>query len=368
MANPKHLEILRNGVEEWNQWREQHPHDKPDLTGADLSPLPMLRGLNLRDANLHNAKLLGGNLQDADLGGANLRGAWFPVAHLDGADLDKSFLSRAFLGQATLKKASLRGANLRRANLNGADLRAANLRDANLSKVNLERANLTETNLAGAKLHGCWVYGISAWDVRVDEATTQHDLVITPKDQDTITVDDLEIAHFIYTLLNNKKVRFVIDTITSKLVLILGRFTEERKHVLDAIRNELRKRDYLPVLFDFDKPESRDLTETISTLAHMARFIIADITDARAVPHELQKVVPNLPSLPVRPIILDGQYEYGMFKDLAGYLSVLPPYRYQDTQHLLAALEEEIIGPALTKAEEIAERRKAFEAELGRHQ
>jgi hypothetical protein len=35
----------------------------------------------------------------------------------------------------------------------------------------------------------------------------------------------------------------VIDAITSKLVLILGRFTPERKTILDAIRDELRKRD-----------------------------------------------------------------------------------------------------------------------------
>jgi hypothetical protein len=31
----------------------------------------------------------------------------------------------------------------------------------------------------------------------------------------------------------------VIDTITSKAVLILGRFTDERKAVLDALREEL---------------------------------------------------------------------------------------------------------------------------------
>ena len=79
-----------------------------------------------------------------------------------------------------------------------------------------------------------------------------------------ITVDNLEVAQFIYLLLNNERIRHVIDTITSKAVLILGRFTPERKAVLDALREELRKRDYLPVLFDFDKPASKDLTETVS--------------------------------------------------------------------------------------------------------
>ena len=39
-------------------------------------------------------------------------------------------------------------------------------------------------------------------------------------------------------------------------MLILGRFTEERKLVLDALREELRQRCYLPILFDFEKPRA----------------------------------------------------------------------------------------------------------------
>ena len=84
------------------------------------------------------------------------------------------------------------------------------------------------------------------------------------------------------------------------------------------------------------------------------------------IPQELQKIVPALPSLPVRPVILENQYEYAMFKDFAGYLSVLPPYRYRDTDHLLESLETQVIDPALKKAEEILERRRAFDQELPR--
>jgi len=138
-----------------------------------------------------------------------------------------------------------------------------------------------------------------------------------------IQVDNLEVAQFIYLLLNNQRIRSVNDTITSKVVLILGRFPPERKVVPDAIRDELRSRDYLPVLFDFEKPANKDLTGTISTLANMARFIVADLTDSSIVPHELATVVPGT-VVPVQAIILEGQREYAMFPDLMAETSLGP--------------------------------------------
>jgi hypothetical protein len=124
-------------------------------------------------------------------------------------------------------------------------------------------------------------------DQRLWTFDKQQNLVITDE-HPWITVDDLEVAQFIYLMLHNEKVRQVIDTITSKAVLILGRFTDERKTVLDALREELRKRNYLPILFDFDVPATSDITETVSLLARMARFIIADLTDPSSIPKELE--------------------------------------------------------------------------------
>ena len=77
-------------------------------------------------------------------------------------------------------------------------------------------------------------------------------MVVSRWDEPAVTVDNIEVAQFISLLLHNEKIRDVIDTITSKVVLILGRFTDERKAVLDALRGELRKRNYQPILFDFD--------------------------------------------------------------------------------------------------------------------
>jgi hypothetical protein len=135
--------------------------------------------------------------------------------------------------------------------------------------------------------------------------------------------------------MNNERIRHAIDTITSKVVLILGRFTGSRKVVLNAIRDELRFLDYVPVLFDFSVPESRTTLETVSTLAHMSRFVIADLTEPKSVLQELQAIVPNCPSVAVQPLLLESQAEPGMCDFFKMYSSVLTPVRYMDQQTLL---------------------------------
>src|SRR5579884_31661 len=316
------------GIEEWNKWREEHPDIVPDLNDTELSGAVLrkadlsdtdLLAADLRGADLSDAKLNGADLSDANLSGAKLNRADLSDAKLNGANLDRvdmeevflkkaemwrtnlgrarlvyADLSEADLNGADLSEADLSEANLSEAKLNGADLRWANLswgylREANLSDANLVGAQFVETDLTHADLTGCRIYGISVWNVQL-EGTIQDNLIITNYDEPEITVDNLEVAQFIYLLLNNKKIRNVIDTIAKKVVLILGRFTPERKRVLDALRDKLREHNYSPVVFDFDPPESQDLTETVSILARLSRFIIADITDPSCIPQELYAV------------------------------------------------------------------------------
>jgi Pentapeptide repeats (8 copies) len=276
VANPEHLELLRQGVGIWIAWRAKEPSIVPDLTKAELSGAN-LSGANLRGANLSGAELSGSDLSGADLSGAclndvylgradlseaNLRGAFLHNAYLGKANLDVANLSGADLSEANLDAANLSGADLSEANLSGAFLKSANLTEtdfcrANLAGANLDRALLVETDLVDAILTDCRIYGISAWDVKLGAGTIQQGLIVTPEREPVITVDDLEVAQFVYLLLHNEKIRDVIDTITSKVVLILGRFSiPARKTVLNALRDELRKRNYAPVVFDFEKPTS----------------------------------------------------------------------------------------------------------------
>lgn len=450
MANPEQLERLKQGVEGWNKWREEHPDEPIDLSDAWLMEASLSRAslshanlshANLTEAELAGAELVGANLSEAslalaDLTGAqlweaditranlaeanltgahlmeaNLWGAQLRRANLSGADLTKANLTNAhlvdadlrgahlveanlweahlmdanlsaadltkaklpgvlfshanltkahlgdaFLARADLREANLTGAHLEKADLGGADLAGASLEGANLGSANLTRSNLVETHLEGADLTGSRVYGISAWDVHLDGAT-QTGLVITHPGEPEITVDDLEVAQFIYLLSRSEKLRKVIDTLGSKGVLIIGRFTKERLKVLHAIRDELRKRhDLLPIMFEFDPQAKKTTIETLLTLAHMSRFVIADLTDAKAVVQEVTEIVKSLPSLPIKLIIHESGGMPSMSDSFSFAESVLEPYVYRSREALLEAISPEIIEPANAKAAQLEER------------
>jgi uncharacterized protein YjbI with pentapeptide repeats len=372
---------------------------KADLSGLDLQHA-YLSGMNLRDivmqgtnlskANLSETNLIGAdlrnailtevNLSKADLSNVNLEGAVLDQAVLIGADLSRANLSnaslrRADLSQTRINQAKLNSANLEEAYFNEADiidtdlngaklygarmhkasLSNANLKDVDLSKVDLSNADLSNANLDGALLIGsiltganihnsnlrnCSIYGISAWDLK-GKPYNQTNLIITPEKETEITVDDLQIAQFVYLLLKNENVRNITDAFSSKAVLILGRFTSERKVILDALREELRKMNFAPILFDFEKPRSKDITETIQTLASMARFIIADLTDPSSILHELATIIPIFRHTPVLPIKLKGANSYSIMEDLqSSYPWVLKTYEYKDAASLIEALPQ----------------------------
>ncbi len=159
MANQEHLEILRQGVEVWNKWREEHFGMRPDLTGASLAGADFsfanlretnFAGADLGKASLMRTDLLVANLRESSLAGADFRKANLTNANLMGADLSYVRSDSANLLGANLSYANLTGANLSHACLIGADLRETNFNGAILSNANLTDANLTGARLAGA--------------------------------------------------------------------------------------------------------------------------------------------------------------------------------------------------------------------------
>ncbi len=52
MANPKHLDILKQGVETWNHWREETPEIQPNFVEVDFAG-KRLTGINLHGADFY---------------------------------------------------------------------------------------------------------------------------------------------------------------------------------------------------------------------------------------------------------------------------------------------------------------------------
>jgi uncharacterized protein YjbI with pentapeptide repeats len=365
MANARQLSLLKAGVKGWNTWRGMNPEEQVDLTGADLRGAD-LGEADLRGANLQGAQLIRADLRGADLYRADLSQTDLTFADLTGADLRGASLLRANL-RANFSQADLRGANLSRADLNSAILAGADLREAflittdllgaDLREADLRGANLTGSTLIGvnvnhARISGSSVYGVNVLDVE-GEFEEQKDLIITREHEPPITVDNIKVAQFVYLILNNKEIRDVFNIQASRTVLILGRFAiPGRKAILNRLRDGLREYDLLPIAFDFDRPVDKDFTETIKTLASISYFVIADVTNPKSSPLELQAAVPDY-QIPFVPILQEGEQPFAMMKDLRKYGWVLDTISYDSPDTLIEILKPQVIDPAIRKRDEL---------------
>jgi hypothetical protein len=94
MANPEHVEIVKQGAEAIQKWREEHPRTKFDLIEANLGAAILIR-----------ADLSGADLREADLRGANLNDIMLSMAILSRADLRGASLSATSFGNTNLSDA-----------------------------------------------------------------------------------------------------------------------------------------------------------------------------------------------------------------------------------------------------------------------
>lgn len=345
MNNKEQIELLKNYPEKWNKWREDNPSQCLSLRNVDFAK--EFDGKGFYDL----PEFEGINFSNTDLQGAILRDCMFSNCCFDDAQISLADLVGAYFFSCTFRNASMRVTRIGNAEFHDctfedADLSYCSAKDtvfkgSTFRNTKLEHMSFVANDFSDTLIESCYVYGISAWDLNL-EGSVQTDLKITPDDEAAITVDNIELAQFIYLMINNSKLRDVIDTITSKVVLILGNFSEERKKVLDRIRNQVRYYDFVPVMFDFDKPNSRDLTETVRTLALMSKFVIADLSSPRSIPHELANFAKDNPSVFIYPIILEGEKAFGMFEDHYKNYSWIKPIK-EYTNETVNQLVEEIV-------------------------
>lgn len=180
---------------------------------------------------------------------------------------------------------------------------------------------------SGANVDGCNVYGMSAWDLQLDGARQQNLIVryrpTGEKEERKELVDGLDLAAFMHFTVSNENITRIINAASRKWVLILGRFTEGRK-VLDAIADSVRKEQFIPVIFDFNRPHDRDLIETVLLLAGMSAFVVVDITDPKSTPLELHAITANY-GVPIFPVMKKGSGGFSLFAPLRRFRCVFEP-------------------------------------------
>jgi uncharacterized protein YjbI with pentapeptide repeats len=386
-GNERHLAVLveslrRRSARYWNLWRKEHPRIVPDLRGVVLS------GRALRGLDLRRTRLDGAILRRVDLAGAQLERASLTGAKLDRADLSWARAECVDLSAASLRGATLRhgkfaraaclgGTDLEHADLHGADfsgarmhavqLTGADLTEAvfdgtDLSEADLSQAILSDTSLLGASLRGASVGGTFIRRIHTNAKTDQHGLsvdvhVVWDRPRGSVVefteANDIRVAQFHEVLEEHGAVGKLLASTTRRVVLILGRFTPRRKRVLDRLATALRERGKIAVIFDFPRPEDREISDTVRFIAGMAQFVVVDITHASSVPLELQATIPDL-MVPVLPIVEAGRPIFAMFSDLQRrYAWIQPPVSYRSADELVRHVDTAILARADAAAESI---------------
>lgn len=355
---------IKEGYRSWNNFRYYYKGEI-HLTGTVITDIDFtgcnLNSVRFTDSQIINCKFFNCDLSNVKFDGCTIDSCEFSkkgvvkrahdnlkIPHLPEPLYKAANLTFADFSNSTISNSTFNGCMLSEANFSNSTITncgfylafcyKANFYSTEFKYCYLDYSDLTEsifieTIFLKCNLSGSRIYGVSVWDIEIDELTLQNNLLINSKDDSVITVDNIEIGHFIYLLLNNKKIRDIIDTLTCKLVLILGRFTEERKPVLSFIKDKLRNMNYVPILFDFDKPRNRNFVETITCLAHLSKFIIADFTDSKIILEEVPHIVRTI-NIPVRPIILKGQKIPVTVSNLYGFPWFLDLYEYSSIEDI----------------------------------
>ena len=382
MADDQQNKILKEGVLAWNRWREENPETVPDLKAVDLSRRS-LEGVDFKRARLENSNLDGSNLSDANLHGANLAGATlirsilrrtgFQSVRLHQVDMTASDMEESNLFEAQLHHSRLLGVNLRKSNLTGAEFLftelsrsnlsetncysalfdQANLRGANLRGASLEKAQFIESNLEEADLSECKVYNLSAWNLKLPGAI-EKDLVISNGPNPVVILDNLEISRMISRSLYHSGLQKGVEQSSSPIVLILGRFFDSRKKIIEGMKEQLRSKHYIPVSLESPVPAPR-MKEFLLKLARHSLFIIADMTGAEDLFRSLVSIAPEL-QLPVQIIEESLSKEPALFQESGLYPMILPVYRYEGRENLLSRFAEKIISPGELKFKEMKEK------------
>jgi uncharacterized protein YjbI with pentapeptide repeats len=371
MADAATLSRLRDGSATWNAWRGKNRHARIDLSGAELSRadlrLAELSGADLSGARLRGARLIGANLAGATLADcdfrqanlgearldgvnavcadfteANMRWARFEGANLTrarfyGADLTGSILSRAQMFRADLRWANMAEIVCADANLTDADLYHADLRGACLHGVDLTQARLDLATFADGEIEGCHIYGVSAWDVKLD-GTHQADLVITQPGEPVVAIDDLDAAQFVNLLLHSPSLRSRIETISTRMALVLIARSPRGLERIARLRGALAIAGWMAIQYDVGAPAPDQARAMIDVLSRICGVVVADLHDVAPFWDHVAAALERY-RRPLVPLVPEPGFDPATVVDIAACRErVLPALSYDSLDRIADAL------------------------------
>lgn len=333
--NDSHELLITQGADKWNAWATGNKtalsFNRPQWynsthKGGNTVDLSEIR---LERAHIHDAFAEGVRFGNATVVGCRFEEGDFSRAYFGRTEFIDTVFNKTILTDASFAGATFRNCNLNRVNLAGADFRVE---------------EITETV----------VYGVAAWDLVTDDEMKQSRLVIEKTYElysDIIAggriplmVDDIELAQFVYYLSSHKKMRDIINVLNSRGVLLLGRFGGGGLDRLYRLSDWLRERNYMPMIFDFERPDSANTTETVLTMAGLSKFLIADLSGP-SVPQELHATMTNF----WKPVIVYSEKKpYAMYADLAEKSFFTKEIVYSTESQLFAKLAKAL--PAAERA------------------
>jgi len=351
--------------------------DKSNLSGAILDECNLkgsylehsiLAFTSLKGVLLDHSHLRGSRIIISDFGGGgNPRKTIYGIeleglAHFEDADFEDTLVIGTDLRYGRFDESKFISATMpymdfRNGSFFHCDFTDAYMPDVCLQGADLRHSTLVRTNLARANISGAKVFGAGVARVNL-EGTIQKDLIVTPDGEPVITADDLYMAQDISNFLENKVIGRSIETWKDKAVTIFGSFhPDEQKSQLLKIKDKLREKNYLPIVYDFTRPANQpNIKETSTTLARLSKFIIIDLTSSgKETKKELEGVASGVPSVVVVPILRKGEAVPSNFNRLkeSHKLRILDPVEYRDSNELFNVLDIKVIGAAEVRLKEL---------------
>lgn len=300
MANREHLDIIHQGVETWNQWRQAHLDIEPDLNEANLSGAN-LEGIDLSEAQLKRTNLRGVHLEKANLSNAYLEGADLSKACLEGADLSVAHLKGAILNGALLEEVNLNGTHLEEAFLDG-----IRLKGASLERAHLEGAFLNQAHLEGTSFNQAHLEGADLREAFFSSTTKLHNVTLSDEKYGCASLVDVRWDSVNLAVVDWTSVRVIGDEQTALQKKTRNGTKKYRATQIDEYRTAVRANRQLVVVL-----RDQGLNEEADHFAYQAQ--------------RLQRVVWRLQRRPLKYI-------------LSWFLELLAGYGYKPLQSIIAYL------------------------------